>query len=126
MAHAFIVGIGGFTGSILRYWLSGLVQRWMQDSFPAGTLLVNVLGCFAIGAFWSFVENGGWFRPETRLLISVGILGGFTTFSAFGLETFALLHDRQYLAAFGNVSANVVLGIFAVMLGWMAGKALAV
>jgi fluoride exporter len=126
MAHAVIVGVGGFIGSILRYWISGLAHRWIHDTFPVGTLLVNLIGCVAIGAFWGLVEYGEWFKPETRLFVVTGILGGFTTFSAFGFETFALLRDRQYLAAGANIGANVVLGIAAVILGWMAAKAFAV
>ncbi|MEX2306587.1 MAG: fluoride efflux transporter CrcB [Pirellulales bacterium] len=126
MAHVLIVGIGGFIGSVLRHWLSGIGQRWVQDAFPAGTLLVNALGCFAVGAFWGLVEYREWFSPETRIFATVGIFGGFTTFSAFGYETFALLHDREYLPALVNVGANVVGSIAAVMLGWMAAKAFAV
>jgi fluoride exporter len=125
ITNALIVGAGGFVGSILRYWLSGFAHRW-TDAFPVGTLAVNVVGCLVIGAFWSAAEFGGWFRPETRLLVTTGVLGGFTTFSAFGYETFALVNERQYWAALGNVSANVVLGFAAVALGWMAGKALTV
>jgi len=126
MAHTLIVGVGGFVGSVLRYWLTGIAHRWMGDAFPVGTLLVNVMGCLAIGSFWSLMEFGEWFKPESRLFVVTGILGGFTTFSAFGYETFALMHDRQYWAALANIAANVVVGIGAVILGWMAGKALAV
>ena len=126
MAHVLIVGIGGFIGSVLRYWLTGIAQRWAQDAFPVGTLLVNVLGCFAIGAFWELVEYREWFSPEARIFATVGICGGFTTFSAFGYETFALLHDREYLLAAANIGANVIAGIAAVILGWMVAKALAV
>ena len=126
MSHVLIVGAGGFIGSVLRYWVSGLGQRWMQVAFPAGTLLVNVLGCLLVGAIWGLVEYCQWFSPPTRLFITVGILGGFTTFSAFGYETFALLQDREYLLAAGNVAANVILGIGAVAIGWMAAKAFAV
>ena len=125
MNHALIVGVGGFLGSILRYWLSGLAHRWVQDAFPAGTLLVNVLGCLAVGAFWGLVEYREFFSPETRLFVTVGILGGLTTFSAFGYETFALLHDREYWGALANVGANVLAGIAAVIIGWMAAKAFA-
>ena len=125
MAHMLIAGVGGFIGSVLRYWLSGLAQRWAGDAFPVGTLSVNVLGCLAVGAFWSCVEYREWFSPETRIFVSVGVLGGFTTFSAFGYETFALLHDREYLAALANVGANVFIGIAAVIIGWMAAKAFA-
>jgi fluoride exporter len=126
MVHALIVGVGGFLGSVLRYWLSGLAHRWAGDAFPVGTLAVNLLGCLAIGMIGSVAQHTELFRPETRLFITVGILGGFTTFSAFGYETFALLQDRQYLFAVANVGANVLLGVAAVILGWMAGKVLAV
>lgn len=126
MIHALIVGAGGFIGSILRYWISELGQRLVGDAFPLGTLVVNVLGCLVIGTVWGMVEYGGWFRPETRLFITTGILGGFTTFSTFGYETFALVHDKQYTAAVTNVGASLALGLGAVVLGWMAGKALAV
>ena len=74
----------------------------------------------------SVVQHTEFFRPETRLFLTVGILGGFTTFSAFGYETFALLQGRQNLFAVVNVGANVLFGIAAVILGWMAGKVLAV
>jgi fluoride exporter len=126
MLQTLIVGIGGFTGSILRWWLSGLVQRWAQESFPFGTLVVNALGCLVIGAFWSLVEYRGWFGPEVRLFITVGILGGFTTFSAFGYETFALLHDREYMLAMANLAANVVIGLAAVAVGWLAAKTIGI
>ena len=125
MTQVLVVGAGGFIGSVLRYWLSGLVQRSAHDIFPAGTLIVNLVGCLLMGLLWGLVEYGKWFRPETRLFLATGILGGFTTFSTFGFETFALVHDRQYVAATANVVASVVIGILAVFLGWMAGKALA-
>ncbi len=126
MSHVLIVGAGGFVGSVLRYWVSGLAQRSVHDVFPAGTLLVNVLGCLLVGVIWSLVEYGQWFTPPTRLFITVGILGGFTTFSAFGYETFVLVKDHEYLLAAGNIAANVFLGIGAVVIGWMAAKAIAV
>jgi CrcB protein len=102
-----------------------MAQRWFQDEFPVGTLVVNVAGCLAIGAFWSLVEYREWFSPERRILVTVGILGGFTTFSAFGYETFMLLRDSEYLRALANVAANVLIGLAAVMLGWIVAKALA-
>ena len=125
MTNALIVGAGGFVGSVLRYWMSVLAHRWV-DTFPIGTMLVNVTGCLVIGAFWGAAEYGDWFRPETRLLVTTGVLGGFTTFSTFGYETFALMNEGRYLAALGNISGNVVFGLAAVALGWIAGKALAV
>jgi CrcB protein len=125
MWHAVLVGIGGFIGSVLRYWLSGIAQRGFQGDFPVGTLLVNIAGCLAIGAFWSLVEYREWFSPEQRIFVTVGVLGGFTTFSAFGYETFMLVRDSEYLPALANAVANTVVGMVAVALGWMAAKALA-
>jgi len=125
MSHLLLVGIGGFIGSVLRYWLSGIAQRWFDNAFPIGTLLVNAMGCFAIGVFWSLVEYREYFSPETRLFATFGVLGGFTTFSAFGYETFMALRDGEYVPALLNTSANVLLGLAAVAAGWMAAKALA-
>ena len=125
MRHALLVGIGGFLGSVLRYWLTGVAQRWIQGGFPIGTFLVNFLGCLAIGVLWSLIDYRQWFSPEMRIFLTVGILGGFTTFSAFGYETFALLRDSEYWQALANVVANVVVGIAAVMIGWAAAKAFA-
>jgi fluoride exporter len=126
MAHALLVGIGGFIGSVLRYWLSGIVHRWVQDAFPAGTLLVNVLGCFILGAVMFLADYREFFSAEFRLFLAVGVLGGFTTFSTFGYETFALLRDKEHLLALASVAANVCVGIAAVAGGWMTAKALGV
>lgn len=123
--HLFFVGLGGFLGTVLRYWLSGAAQRWLSVDFPIGTLVVNVLGCFVVGAFWSLVEYREWFGPEQRVFVTVGILGGFTTFSAFGYETFVLLRDREYLFAAINILGNMVLGFAAVTFGWTMAKAMA-
>jgi fluoride exporter len=122
MHHLLIVGAGGFIGSVLRYWLASAAQRWAGNGFPAGTLVVNTIGCLAIGAVWSLVEHRQWFSPELRTLMTVGILGGFTTFSAFGHETFMLLRDGKYVWAMANVVANVVVGMIAVASGWLAAK----
>jgi CrcB protein len=105
--------------------LSGTAQRWTYGDFPLGTLVVNVIGCLVVGAFWSLVEYRGWFSPEQRIFVTVGILGGFTTFSAFGYETFILLRDGENLLALTNMTANVFIGVAAVTIGWMAAKVLA-
>jgi CrcB protein len=117
------VGLGGFAGSVLRYLVSG----WMQQatgsvSFPWGTLFVNVAGCFAIGTLSYLADVRGIFHPEARLFLIVGLLGGFTTFSAFGNETMNLLRDGEALAAGVNVVISVALCLAAV---W-AGRAFAV
>jgi fluoride exporter len=123
MMHVLLVGLGGFIGSILRYGLTGLTQRWTDSEFPFGTLAVNLVGCFLIGILWSLVEYRQWLHPELRIFLTVGILGGFTTFSAFGYETFVLIRDGQYPWALANVAANVIFGIAAVIVGWTLAKA---
>jgi CrcB protein len=126
MAHVLIVGIGGFIGSILRYWIGGVVHRWVQDAFPAETLVVNVLGCFVLGGVMYLVEYREYFGTETRLFVTIGILGGFTTFSTFGYETFALLRDSEHLQALASIAANVLVGTAAVAGGWIAAKAIGI
>jgi len=114
----FLVGAGGFIGSVLRYLASGYVQQWLQNAtFPFGTLAVNTLGCLVIGFLSQLADTRGVFTPETRALIFVGVLGGFTTFSTFSNETMNLLRDNQVFPALTNVSAHLVLGLGAVWLG---------
>jgi CrcB protein len=118
MGNVLLVGIGGFVGSVLRYLLSGLVQQWTgRDDFPVGTLAVNVLGCLVIGLMSQLAEARGAFSPETRALVIIGVLGGFTTFSSFGNETLNLWRDGQGSLALANVAAQLVLGLGAVGLG---------
>jgi CrcB protein len=118
MTNLLLVGIGGFIGSILRYLTSGFVQQISRSiDFPYGTLFVNVLGCFVIGFFSQLAEERGVFTIQSRLFVFTGLLGGFTTFSAFGNETFNLVRDSQMMNAFANVGANLILGLFAVWLG---------
>lgn len=118
MTNILLVGIGGFIGSALRYAMSGYVQQASKSvGFPYGTLAVNVTGCFVIGFLSQLAETHGVFTSESRLFVFVGILGGFTTFSSFGNETFNLARDAQMLTAFANIGANVLLGLAAVWLG---------
>lgn len=118
MNAAIWVGIGGFIGSVLRYWASGLVVGLSQSvGFPFATLTVNVVGCFAIGFLSELAETRGGFGPEARAFVFVGILGGFTTFSTFGNETVYLMREGQRVPAMAYVGASVVLGLGAVVLG---------
>jgi CrcB protein len=113
----FLAGIGGFIGSALRYTVSGLAQHWSRSiDFPYGTLAVNLIGCFAIGFLSYLAETRGLFTAETRTLIFIGVLGGFTTFSAFSNETINLWRDGQNLLAGLNIAAHLVLGLGAVWL----------
>jgi len=114
----FLVGAGGFLGSVLRYIVSGYVQQSSGSvGFPYGTLAVNVIGCFVIGALSALAENRGVFTTEARLFVFVGILGGFTTFSTFSNETMNFLREGDNLRALANVAAQLILGLGAVWLG---------
>jgi CrcB protein len=113
----FLAGIGGFVGSALRYAVTGFVQNSSgSPRFPFGTLTVNLVGCLFIGLLSELVEVRGAFTAETRTLIFVGVLGGFTTFSAFGNETMILWRDGEGALAFANIAAHLVLCLGAVWL----------
>lgn len=118
MERVLLVGVGGFAGSILRYLVSGYVQDWTGNAtFPFGTLAVNVFGCLVIGVLGQLGDTRGVFTSESRALVFIGVLGGFTTFSSFGNETLALARDGEYLYALGNIAANLIVGLGAVWLG---------
>lgn len=114
-----IVGIGGFIGSIVRYLVYvGFAQKNWTD-FPWATLSINVLGCFIIGFLSAWLEKALPNHRQIYLAGSVGFLGAFTTFSAFGLETLNLLKNQGFLLALANILANVLIGLAAVWLGRM-------
>ena len=119
LINAALVGSGGFAGAVFRYGLSGLVHRKIPlSTFPYGTRAVNLLGCLLIGVFAGLVESRQLFGPEFRRFALIGLLGGFTTWSTFGYETFAMLRDSEYLRAAGNVGVHLVLGLVLVWLGY--------
>jgi CrcB protein len=117
MANWLWVALGGAFGATARYGVSTLLARFAGTGFPFGTLAVNVLGCAFAGATIGWLERHPAPAP-TRLFVVVGLLGGFTTFSAFGLETLALQREGRSAAAFGNVALNLVLGLSATFVGW--------
>ena len=117
MLKLFLAGIGGFVGSVLRYSVSGFVQELSRSlHFPYGTLAVNLLGCLAIGLLSQLAETHGVFTAETRTLVFVGVIGGFTTFSAFGNETINLWREGESGLALINIAAHLVLCLGAVWL----------
>ena len=120
LRHALLVGAGGMLGSLLRYWVGSAVQARLSPAFPYGTLSVNLIGCAAIGALAAWMSARETPPTELRLFAVVGILGGFTTFSAFGWETFALLREGSLQRAFANVALQLVLGLAAVWAGYTA------
>jgi fluoride exporter len=117
MQKILLIAIGGAVGSALRYLVAGWVQRGSGSGFPYGTLAVNVAGCFLIASLNFMLLGPVLLRPELRLALIVGLLGGFTTFSSFGWETLALANDGAWGAALANVLLNNVGGLFA---AWLA------
>jgi CrcB protein len=112
------VALGGALGSVSRYLLGTWIQSTSKSiDFPFGTLTVNLIGCFVIGLLSQLAESRGVFTPETRALVFVGVLGGFTTFSSFGNDTINLVRDGEMVNALVNVGANVVFGLALVWLG---------
>ncbi len=121
MHKIMLVGLGGFIGAVLRYLISGFVQNLPQSvAFPHGTLAVNIIGCFLIGVFSPLFESQAGLTSEMRLLLIVGILGSFTTYSTFSNDTINLLQDQRLFLAMVNVAIHVILGLSAVLIGRFA------
>jgi CrcB protein len=116
------VGIGSAMGGIARYWMSLAVAALTGPTFPWGTILINILGSFVIGFFGTLTGVDGKLAVPTdaRIFVMTGICGGFTTFSAFSLQTFDLAHEGRWLNAAANVALSVVLCLGAVTLGYLA------
>ena len=118
MFKILLIGIGGFLGSVARYLASGVVQDVSRSvTFPWGTLAVNVVGCLLIGFVAQLAESRGFLTDASRGLVIIGFLGGFTTFSTFGNETFILLRDGQPLLSFGNAAGHLAACLAAVWVG---------
>jgi CrcB protein len=114
------VALGGALGSVARYLFIKAFSQWLGPAFPWGTLAVNVLGCFAAGALYALLVERMDAANEWRGLVLVGFLGGFTTFSAFSVETLRLMESSAGIAALLNVAASVVLCLTACGLGlWL-------
>jgi len=107
-----IVGIGGFSGSILRYLITLYASKSGLSIFPWGTTIVNVVGSIIIGLIFGLFDRGWNISPEARLLLTTGFCGGFTTFSTFSFEFIKLLEDGELLIAFTYMFANILLSTF--------------
>jgi CrcB protein len=125
MRDLLLVGFGGFVGSVGRYALGVWVTQQAAGSrFPFGTLAVNALGCLAIGLISGIAEQASTFSPQTRLLLITGVLGGFTTYSAFAYESYFLAREHAWALAAINVVVQVMLGLAMVWLGHAAAALL--
>jgi CrcB protein len=121
MKGLLLVALGGALGSAARHLLSAwTLHQTVGWRFPLGTFLVNVIGCLAVGVLGGLVVKHDFFSAETRLFLFAGVAGGFTTFSAFGLETFYLLRRHEALVAGGYVFASVAVGLLVLWLGFLA------
>jgi CrcB protein len=118
-----ILAGGGALGTLARYALSGLSYRYLHPAFPYGTLIVNLLGSFLIGLLWGWWETHN-LNPGLRLFLFIGLLGSFTTFSTFALESFQLLRDGFIRAGLLNILLNNFLGLGLVIIGFLAARSL--
>lgn len=116
MKELLFAGLGGFIGAMLRYGTNLACSRW-NHPFPAATLLVNAAGCFFIGLLLGEAEKSVQLPPATKAFLVTGILGGLTTFSAFGYETVTLLKTGNHFSAMANIFLNVSVGVTAAWLG---------
>jgi CrcB protein len=131
MLRLILLSIGGALGTAARYTVNGWVsghqgaQYAWPATFPLGTMVVNVTGCFVIG-FLAAVSGPAlgraWLKPEWRDFLMIGFCGGYTTFSSYGIQTLNLARDSEWLFVAGNILGSNLLGLFAVYLGWVSGR----
>ena len=112
------IAVGGAIGSVARYSVSLLVLRLIGQVVPFAVAAINIIGCFGIGCAWGAITAARWGPSDvTRAFLFIGIFGGFTTFSSFGLDTFLLVREGRYLLATTNVAAQTIVGVMAVFAG---------
>jgi CrcB protein len=124
MIKLLLIGFAGFIGTLGRYWLSGVVARRYGETFPLGTLAVNLVGCFLVGLLFYLMQERYLVNQNVRTIILIGLLGGFTTFSSLGLQTFTLLQDNEVALAVLNMVASNVMGLLLVWAGYTLAKVL--
>lgn len=115
------VALGGALGAVLRYGLSGVAHHFLGEGFPWGTLAANLVGCFAIGVLWALAERGT-FSPGTTAFVFTGLVGAFTTFSTYSLETVNLLRDGRVGLGLLNVLASTLCGVLLVLAGFACAR----
>ena len=122
MPRIICIGLAGFAGTLLRYWLSGAVAKRYGETFPNGTLAVNASGCLLAGALFYLMYERFLTSPTVRSMVFIGLLGGFTTFSSYGLQTFTLLRDGELFFALVSVLASNIFCLSLVWLGYSLAR----
>lgn len=122
MRQMLAIAAGGAAGSLLRFWMSNWVHSFAERSFPYGTLVVNVLGCLLMGFLFVLFIDRLSDNPVLRAGILIGVLGGFTTFSSFSIETFNLIEQGAWIKAVANMSGSLVLCVGATWIGVILGR----
>jgi CrcB protein len=116
------VFLGGGIGATARYWMSGTVYKWAGAGFPYGTFVVNALGCFVIGFLMTAFEERFLVTPSLRIFLTIGILGGFTTFSTFSFETISMIQDAEFYRALENIGLTLCACLAGTYLGTLLGR----
>ncbi len=124
MQRWILIGLAGFAGTLLRYGLSGWIARRFGETFPLGTLIVNLVGCFLAGLLFYLMFDRYLVNQTIRIVLIIGLLGGFTTFSSFGLQTFTLLRDGEMGLALLNIAASNLGGLLMVWVGYSLARIL--
>ena len=122
MTPLLVIGLGGFLGANCRFLIGGWAADRFGVTFPFGTLLINVTGCFVIGLFLTLVTERLVAPPSLRLFFVTGFLGAYTTFSTFAFESVSLMESRALLFAAANLLGSVILGVVAVIAGIMIAR----
>jgi CrcB protein len=118
------VAVGGALGCVSRYYLTGFIQQRAGASFPAGTLIINITGSFLLGFIMRYALQSGVVSAETRMLLTSGFCGGYTTFSTYSYEAAMMLNDREYGRAALYIGASVMLALAGTFLGFAAANSL--
>ena len=117
-----LVGLGGFAGAVLRWFVDGWISERNPTAFPLGTLVINLTGSFVLGVLFAWVIERNVLPPDVRLPLMVGFLGAYTTFSTFMLESWRLIEEGAYALAAANLVGSVALGLVAVVAGLAVGR----
>lgn len=122
MSTLFLIGLAGFAGTIGRCLLADVIAKRYGETFPLGTLIVNLTGCFLVGLLFYLLHERFVVHPTARTVIMIGFLGGFTTFSSFGLQTFTLLQGGEFGLATLNLTVSNLVGLVMVWVGYTLAR----